>query len=44
MQSIPSEKGTAVGMRALTAVLKALERLPLWTWGKPPTGASGTRV
>lgn len=26
------EKSTSAGMRALTAALKALKQLPLWTW------------
>lgn len=38
------EKSTSAGMRALTAALKALKQLPLWTWENLPTRTRRTRV
>lgn len=32
MQSILPTEGVIAGIRTLTATLRALQRLPLWTW------------
>lgn len=44
VQSILPTEGVIAGIRTLTATLRALQRLPLWTWETLPTRTRRARV